>query len=361
MIDHARLMAACGKINDAALLGEGWPEALEALSRAAGARGVMIMHNRDRKLVSFVSDANIREPVEAYLAGKAPPNARQTKVRHDTDPGFRVDFDDFQSSDIARDPFYQDYLRPIGMQWHANARLQMDGSDEIAISFKRELRHGSYDTNDKKMLDHILPHLRASAYVAERVFDAEVRGVVRTLHQRDRPVLEFDSWARVRRSHGNFDGSVGPLTVRGKRVVVAEPKAQTEFDQAIEKAVRPPRRQTLVPLRDLSGQRWLLQIVPVLGRARDVFFATSAVGVVIGRPTLHTPAADMELAVELFRLTVREAQIVALMCEGRSTAEISARLSIVPETVRFHCKAIFEKTGVRGRIEVVAMIARLAS
>jgi len=359
VISNDRLMAACQRINDAALTGDGWPDALEALSRAAGSRGVMIMHNRSQKLVSFISDANIQEPVAAYLAGKAPPNARQTKVKHDVDPGFRIDFDDFQTSDIARDPYYQDYLRPIGLYWHANARLKMDGVDEIAISFKRELKHGSYDTTDKRMLDHILPNLRASAYLTECVFDAETRGMVRALHQRGRPVLEFDAWGKVRREHGNFDGSTGPLIVRRSRVITAEPEARANLELAIDKAVRAPRRQSLVALRDLTGKRYLFQIVPVLGRARDVFFATSAVGVLIGRPTLDTSGLDMELARELFRLTNREAQIAGLLFAGRSTGEIAAALAVVPETVRFHFRSIFEKTGARGRAEVVALLAQL--
>jgi len=358
VIRHESLMAACERINDAALIGDGWPEALEALSQAAGSRGVMIMHNRKQRLVSFVSDESIREPVQDYLAGKAPPNARQTKIVHDSDPGFRLDFDDFQSTDIARDPYYQDFLRPIGLGWHANARLKMEGSDEIAISFKRDLRRGHYDMADKKMLNLILPQLRASAYMTECVFDAETRGMVRALHQRGRPMLEFDAQGRVRRQHGIFDGSEGPLTVRRSQAVTDEPRAQVDLAKAINETVRPPKRQSLLLLNDLAGRRYLFQIVPVLGHARDIFFATSAIGVLIKRPTLNSSAFDLDMASELFNLTVRESQIVGFLCEGRSTVEIAARLQVVPETVRFHLKAIFAKTNARSRVEVVALLAQ---
>jgi hypothetical protein len=215
-------MAACQRIDDAALTGAGWPEALDALSNAAGSRGVVVMHNRDRRLVACVANESIREPVEAYLAGKAPPNSRQTRVRHDFDDGFRIDYDDYETKTIDYDPYYQDWLRPIGMQWHANARLTMTGTDEIAVSFKRELKHGSYDAADKVTLDRILPRLRAAALMTEYVFDAEARGMVRALHRRGRPVLEFDAWGRVRRQHGAFDGSGGPLAVIGGRAVAAQ-------------------------------------------------------------------------------------------------------------------------------------------
>ena len=358
MIRHEPLIAACVRINDAALTGTGWSDALESLALAAGSRGVMIMHNRDRKLISFVSDKNIAEPVADYLAGKAPPNARQN-IRHDFDDGFRFDYDDFDSGSISRDPYYQDWLRPIGMHWHANARLAIQGTDEIAISFKRELKHGHYEAEDKRILNLILPHIRASSQIAECVLDAESRGMARALHQRGRDVLEFDSRGHVRRQHGRFDGSDGPIAVWRRQAISAEPQAQSELARAIDKAARTPRQPAIVHLNDSAGQRYVFQILPVLGQARDVFFATTAVGVLLGRSKASNSRIDTDLAKDLFSLTFREAQIVGLLCKGSSTHEIAATLAVGPETVRFHLKAIFEKTGGRRRSEVIALLAQL--
>jgi hypothetical protein len=39
----------------------------------------------------------------------------------DFDPGFRLDYDDFEQGIINRDPYYQEWLRPTGLHWHANA------------------------------------------------------------------------------------------------------------------------------------------------------------------------------------------------------------------------------------------------
>jgi DNA-binding CsgD family transcriptional regulator len=359
MIRHDSLMAACDKIDEAALLGTGWPDALEALATAAGSYGVMIMHNQNRKLVSYVCDRNIAEPVADYLAGRAPPNARQTKVTHDFDPGFRLDYHDFDDATIAHDPYYQDWLRPMGMRWHANARLKMEGGDEIAVSFKREMKHGHYEMADKHLLDSILPRLRAASATTECILDAETRGMVKALHQRGRPVLEFDAWGNVRRQHGPFDPARGPVGVRGNQVRAYDPNEQGDLAKAIDQAVRPPRRQAVVPLTDRAGRRYLLRMMPVVGQARDVFFATSALGILIGRPAPGRSAFDIDLATELFKLTVREAQIVGLLCDGCSTQEIAARLLIVPDTVRYHIKSILEKTGGRRRADVVGIVAQI--
>jgi DNA-binding CsgD family transcriptional regulator len=361
VIETEAIQHAIELMYDAALVGDGWLQVLDALSRAAGSRGAMVMHNRNRKLVAAIANRDIREPVEAYLAGKAPPNSRQTKLSfvHDVQDGFRIDHDDYSDKDINYDPFYQDYLRPIGLFWHANARLKMDGLDEVAVSFKRELKHGPYDSSDKATLDRILPHMRAAARVAECVFDAETRGWVTALHRRNRPVIEFDALGYVRRQHGLLDGSDGPLSIRKSRVVSARAEDQIRLDRMIEAVVRPPHRQASILLHDLADNPYIFQIVPNFGRARDVFISTIAIGVLIGRPKRIALSVDQGLAIDLFKLTSHEARVTALVCSAHSTTEIAAVLGVTTDTIRFHLKSIFEKTSVRSRAELVSLFAML--
>ena len=50
--------------------------------------------------------------------------------------------------------------------------------------------------------------------------------------------------------------------------------------------------------------------------------------------------------------------MTGLVCQGRSTAQIAAELWISANTVQDHLKAVFDKTGVRSRREVMATILR---
>jgi DNA-binding CsgD family transcriptional regulator len=348
---------------DAALVGDGWLPVLDALSRAGGSRGVVLMHNRNRKLVAAIANRDIREPVEAYLSGKAPPNSRQTKLSysHDVQDGFRIDQDDYREEDINYDPFYQDYLRPIGLFWHANARLRMDDSDEVAVSFKRELRRGAYENSDKAVLDHILPHMRAAARFAGCVFEAETRGWVKALQRRDRPVIEFNELGYVRRQHGSLDEINGPLLVRQSKLVAIRDEDRAKLENAIKIVVKPPYRQASVLLHDLAFNSYILQIIPSFGRARDVFISTIAIGVLIGRPKRIVLSVDQSVAIDLFKLTPHEARVAALICAAHSTAEIARALGVTTDTIRFHLKSIFEKTCVRSRSELVSLFAMLNS
>ena len=59
-------------------------------------------------------------------------------------------------------------------------------------------------------------------------------------------------------------------------------------------------------------------------------------------------------------LTFREREVFELLCEGRSTAQISQRLGTRPTTTRGHVQSIMMKLCVRSRLEAIAAARKAA-
>jgi DNA-binding CsgD family transcriptional regulator len=58
-----------------------------------------------------------------------------------------------------------------------------------------------------------------------------------------------------------------------------------------------------------------------------------------------------------YELSRRERELAALMLDGLATKQLAATLSVSPHTVQDHLKAVFRKTGLRSRREVVSHLA----
>ena len=60
----------------------------------------------------------------------------------------------------------------------------------------------------------------------------------------------------------------------------------------------------------------------------------------------------------LYHITEREEEIIELICEGNTNKEIAQKLSLSVNTVSNHITNIFDKTGVRSRIDLLNLVRR---
>jgi DNA-binding NarL/FixJ family response regulator len=79
-------------------------------------------------------------------------------------------------------------------------------------------------------------------------------------------------------------------------------------------------------------------------------------GALLGAPRPGGPAAGE--ATPFSRLSERERQVLALMCDGLDNPAIARRLVLSPKTVRNVVSSIFAKVGSSDRAEVVALARR---
>lgn len=147
------------------------------------------------------------------------------------------------------------------------------------------------------------------------------------------------------------DGNI-TATTPGAQRVLDELRNDTEDGQlpalvraAAIKACRSRASTNLTTrIRDGSG-RWLrLHVAPIEGQLGGVALLVETA----------RPDDLVRILLESYGLTERETEVVLLLARGLALKEIAAELTISVHTVRDHVKAIYEKTGVTSRGELVA-------
>ncbi|HTW52859.1 MAG TPA: LuxR C-terminal-related transcriptional regulator [Stellaceae bacterium] len=358
MIQRDRAELAADELLAAALLGDGWEDGLQQLAEAAEAGGATLMRLRNGQPLAVLSSTSWIEADATMIAGGAPPSPRLYFPDHVFGQGFVSDVDVWPEEALRRDPYFQEFLLPRGVFYHAKARLADDDDERVSLSLKHFSCLGPYEPADIAALDCLLPKLQMAVRIARRMLDSEASGTTRVLRDRGDPVFELDAWGRVLRAHGYDDTAQPGVIVRGKRIHSTTRRAQAPLDQAIAAAVRTPQQPAIVAITSPRGERRFLYVVPVAGRARDVFLATAAVAVLIdpGRDRVGPLAGVIRQA---FGLTEREAQIATLLAEGLSLPTIAERLRLGIGTIRNHVKSVFGKTGTRRQGELVALLCAL--
>jgi DNA-binding CsgD family transcriptional regulator len=64
-----------------------------------------------------------------------------------------------------------------------------------------------------------------------------------------------------------------------------------------------------------------------------------------------------DIAKLLSEISARQQQVVTLVCDGLSNRKIAEKLGVTEGAVKIHLHAIFEKLGVRARIELISRLS----
>lgn len=112
----------------------------------------------------------------------------------------------------------------------------------------------------------------------------------------------------------------------------------------------------------LGRVRWLAPVGFLNGTALPLYLLTvSGLSILFGLRYLNRPAyyegedlSDYFLAA--YRITAREREIILQLLEGTRTAEIGERLFISAKTVENHVYNIYQKLGVRNRVQLFQLI-----
>lgn len=361
-LDVAGMERAAQALLGAVVSGGSWQEPLESFLPVLGAFGGGLARVTPPDLFGLPSSGMI-DVVDAIYARRAPPVTRLTRIDPSPLQGFVCDQMDAYRLARARDPFCQEFLRPMGVAYQASAFVDETSDGAVNFLLFRRAGSGGFDPADLATFSLALPYLRAAAMTSRAALARNADEAAAPFRRRGDPVLALSHAGRV------LDGPREAIDLLGPDVVVAAGRLRARYamdqrriDQALTSALA-DRRPGLVTLSTPARASSLrLLFVPVLGRALDVFRATAALMVVLD-VSRRVPIDEdaMRLLASSTGLTPRETEVARLVAAGHGPREAAARLGIGYDTARLHLKAVYAKADIHGQWDLTALLHRFTA
>ncbi|MDE2348715.1 MAG: hypothetical protein KGL92_09445 [Gammaproteobacteria bacterium] len=346
---------AIERFSDAAICPDLWEEALDDLAGAAQSAGATLVLQRTTPQSIAVS-ASVRPFVDDYMNFPIG-DPREARVQPRLDQGFLTDADHFTREEIARDPYYQEFLRPRGFGWNAAAAL----SESLVISVKRGAPRGPYDSVDLAALNAMLPGLRAVSRIATFAWYSRFHGQLDAFARIGRAALVLDRRERVLAGNSIVPFGDGLDLISGRlRAAHADDQRRLQVflgalatGGASDEAGHAP-----ILIKRPSGARPLL-VDGIASREALRGLHSDAVAMLLITDLQRPVAANTDALVRHFDLTPTEARLAAAIGGGASLREAAGRLGISEAHARQRLKAIFHKTGTRRQSELALLITRI--
>lgn len=348
------------RIYDAALQPGIWGEVISDIGRAIGATsGTSLWFNKSgleliRADIWNVSDEALEDYQQHYLAFCP----RYRTSRGQEAGSVYSDRVERASSNIRAREYY-DFMdrHEIGIALIALAEKRQDLT--IGVNFYRDARR-EFDGQSSAVLAELMPHLRRATNIAARYQDIIERADIGdAMFETHVATLILDSAGRVIRLNRAAEAMLAQkdgLALANRLPVAASLNDNKVLHQEIGRAVHPSgfgaigTGQPVLIGRPSGGAPYVVSVTPL---RRQEKHGHGAALMTISEPS---PLLRLRYAETIFHLTPAEAQVSALLCDGRRPDQIALIRNTSVQTVRSQIKSIYAKLGVRSQIEMIAKI-----
>jgi DNA-binding CsgD family transcriptional regulator len=353
------IAALIDQIYEAAVIPENWMRVLDGMAEISDAEGTLLFANTPDN-VQWICSPAIRPFIESWVNSKwVVHNGRGERLVPIREPRFLTDFDAFTLEEIEREPFYNEFLRPIGYGWCVGTTIHSPCGDSLVFSIEKKYHKGPVDRAKALLLDNLRPHLARSALLSARIGLERARATVDTLQAIGFPAAVLSHNGRAIVANKRFATCEPAISIAAKdEVIFSNAALQAIFKDAFA-ALRLNSRGSLgrsIPLPARGDHPAMIaHLVPLRRSALDIF--SGAFALIYVTLVVQQSAPQPALLEALFDLTPAEAKVASLLVQGQSVAEIAKAQDIKQNSVRTQLKAVFAKTGVHRQAELVSLLA----
>ncbi|MHB9800221.1 helix-turn-helix transcriptional regulator [Pseudomonas sp. MT3] len=344
------------------VLDEGaWLPLLSGLIDATGRQqGALLFWDQTRD-DALASEINLCDPSAIDLYNRDYCNIDPSKgfMLHRPVGNWYHDLAEYGPERICRDPYYQEFQRPNGMQNISCLKINEQTSAGIYLSVLTSVGARDPTPAEQALLSRLSQHLVRAAQMFERVGDMRQelakRDLLLDLHPTPLWLLDGDTRVlyanqaaqqRLRQHKPTFHEIFGRLQCRQHNA-----RLQSLVRHA---APRQGKGQAgWLPLSDGSGLELLVTPVPAEAGFNQSFQRPLAL------LALLDPQRQGSLLGELFGLTPAERRLGDLLVRGLTPEQCAEHLGTSINTIRSQLRALFRKTQTSRQAELVSLLVRL--
>ncbi|NMN07504.1 MULTISPECIES: helix-turn-helix transcriptional regulator [unclassified Novosphingobium] len=263
---------------------------------------------------------------------------------------------------------FLDWLEGTPYYYIIGSKILNDNGHVGFLTANFAKNRGKATQDDHKIFSLLTPHL-VNILAASRVLSAnQLCNDTLTLSAMDaeRPFAFLDRAGRLIECSQGFVQALRSqrfLDVRNSSLVARHGQHRAALDGFLNAALGPKRYiEPPLPLRlskPDAPRGLVIRAVPLAPQNDpfDIFRPAALITLTDLDEPYQVKRRDL---VAIFDLTVREADVAALIAEGHSPQQAAAHLRIGLDTVRQHLKAIYSKLNVSRQADLVSMIAKVS-
>ncbi|HEY4113555.1 MAG TPA: hypothetical protein VGM17_05780 [Rhizomicrobium sp.] len=351
---------------DTALYGGDWQPALE--------RFRVILSSAEAALPIWQDTAS-RDAAQVHISGHLlTPEVREPYMRHygRIDPKLGVlarnqvnylfnDARHFNRDFVARNPFYQEYTRSLGMRHTLDMTIGRDHGSEQFLAVMRAPSQGPYDAKEEGLFRRYAHHFVRVLKLKDTIDDAHRLGRLAgaALDSLRIAAVIVDGRCRVLLSNRAAESACGAgeeLQLRNGRLSARSAKAAERLSAASAQAASGHTTAKVLRLPRANGADRIVWIAPLPAESNIV--ETPGAIVLIGGSAEARTAGAADVAA-IYGLTVAEAELAVALGRGATLSEAAARRGVKLSTVRSQLLSVLQKTGARRQADLARMLANL--
>ena len=337
-----------------------WVQALTSVAAATGSFGAVMLPLSGDALPNVPYTESVSRVMEDYFRdGWHSQDERMRTVPTLTQRGVADDFDGHSADEIAKHPYYQEFLGPHGLRWYAGVKVAC-GDDLWAVALQRRIDQGPFSADEKDELARISSRLSTGAAIARALSASAASGALEAFEMSGTAVVLINRHGLVFKANAPAERLlVDDIRIVQGQLTAKDTRATTALNRALHNLLWRPTGGLSAPVAlPRATGRPLLAYPARLSNSTANALADCQAMVILIDPDSRPPTPETNLRT-VFRLTQAEARLATHLARGESLENVADQFGIGKETARSQLKSIFAKTGVHRQAELVAVLAKL--